>query len=506
MKQLLKVTKNFLINRFASFTNKAIKMKFKLENNVKGLKKLDRSLFKCETKLPMIKIEKSKYNEVKNMLKQFLVDLPKVTRKYSDLKEDDALSKTHKGLLLDSEKFKSFDESLNEESKSTLEKKYKFNLDEHFEYIDVKLDYEDFQYEDIIKFVLPDEILNENISAKGFSAIGHIAHFNLKSELSEYKYLIGEVLIDKVTHVKTVVNKINEIDNTYRNFEFEILAGDPDTNVTCKENKCLFKFDFKTVYWNPRLSTEHERIIDMMKKNDVVYDCFAGVGPFSIPAATKNMCIVLANDLNPNSYKFLVDNYKTNHSNNQIKKENEEKRMNRELYQEFPVRFNAFNLDAKDFIKTGVKDHLLKCLKFKLFDKYFMKSKFFVLMNLPALATEFIVAFNGLLNDHSKEIKDLLENSSIEKRKFIMESFHLSVYCYCFIKDQEDLKMTKERVLKDLDSDDLIKIEARDVRKVAPNKEMYCLEFNLPFKVLFKENIEDNLVAAKKIKLDENKF
>ncbi len=114
------------------------------------------------------------------------------------------------------------------------------------------------------------------------------------------------MLLDKLTQIKTVVNKINEIDNTYRNFSFEILAGEQKTLVRCKENGCLFEFDFANVYWNPRLSTEHERILDILHENYIVYDVFAGVGPFSIPAATKKKCIVLANDLNPNSYGKYV--------------------------------------------------------------------------------------------------------------------------------------------------------------------------------------------------------
>lgn len=119
--------------------------------------------------------------------------------------------------------------------------------------------------------------------------------------------------MDKFPQIKTVVNKVNEIDNTYRNFQFELLAGANDTNVSCKENNCEFRFDFAKVYWNPRLGTEHERVVNLLTADDIVYDVFAGVGPFSVPAiAKRNVSAVLANDLNPESYRYLVENYARN--------------------------------------------------------------------------------------------------------------------------------------------------------------------------------------------------
>ncbi len=57
---------------------------------------------------------------------------------------------------------------------------------------------------------------------------------------------------------------------------------------------------------------EHSRLIDGFVCGDVVWDVFAGVGPFAIPAAKKG-CHVWANDLNPSSYECLLHNAARNH-------------------------------------------------------------------------------------------------------------------------------------------------------------------------------------------------
>jgi len=55
------------------------------------------------------------------------------------------------------------------------------------------------------------------------------------------------------------------------------------------------------------LATEHQRLVELVKPGDVLFDVFAGVGPFAIPAAKKG-CYVHANDLNPESYRWLQHN------------------------------------------------------------------------------------------------------------------------------------------------------------------------------------------------------
>lgn len=111
----------------------------------------------------------------------------------------------------------------------------------------------------------------------------------------------------KNKHLRTVVNKLDNIDTEFRFFKMEVLAGDPDFIVDVSESNCRFKFDFSQVYWNSRLHSEHERPVKRFEEADVVADVFAGVGPFAVPAAKKG-CAVFGNDLNPNSAKYMLAN------------------------------------------------------------------------------------------------------------------------------------------------------------------------------------------------------
>ncbi|KAL1737796.1 SAM-dependent methyltransferase TRM5/TYW2-type, partial [Schizophyllum fasciatum] len=129
--------------------------------------------------------------------------------------------------------------------------------------------------------------------------------------------------------IRTVVNKLSTINAQFRFFDMELLAGDPDYEVEHHEANCVFRFDFKKVYWNSRLHTgqpppphprrppltrphpEHERLVALFEPTALVADVFAGVGPFAVPAAKKG-CAVLANDLNPDSAAWLAKNIARN--------------------------------------------------------------------------------------------------------------------------------------------------------------------------------------------------
>jgi len=44
-----------------------------------------------------------------------------------------------------------------------------------------------------------------------FESIGHIAHLNIRDELLLYKGVIGQVIMEKNPHIKTVVNKVRPL-------------------------------------------------------------------------------------------------------------------------------------------------------------------------------------------------------------------------------------------------------------------------------------------------------
>lgn len=235
-----------------------------------------------------------------------------------------------------------------------------------------------------------------------FSKVGHIVHVNLREHLYPYKKLIGEVLLDKISGCRTVVNKVQNIDNTYRNFQMEVLNGDDDMLTTVKESNCTFKFDFSKVYWNSRLSTEHERIIKKISENDVLFDIFAGVGPFSIPCARKK-CYVYANDLNPESFKWLNHNAVANKVKQQY--------------------FKSYNKDGKDFIKDVIKVHLPLHLG--------KNQNIYIVMNLPAIAVDFLSCFIGLFGPDELPI-------------FINPP---TVFVYCFAKGEDYNNIAKNLVI-----------------------------------------------------------
>ena len=245
--------------------------------------------------------------------------------------------------------------------------------------------------------------------------------------------------------VRTVVNKTDTIDNTFRFFSMETLAGDDDMVATVQENGCSFTFDFSKVYWNSRLHTEHERVVGLLEKGDTLLDVFAGVGPFSIPAAKKG-CTVYANDLNPNSYDALVKNARKNR-----------------------VSLKAFNMDGAEFLRTVIPQLIEQTLNHSSPAPTICTH---IIMNLPAIAAQFLHTFRGLFLSVPHNMRDSVSLPT--------------VHCYCFSKSQSPDKDSQETIERNLGTSlNEGTFSVTRVRQVAPNKAMMRVSFSLPQEVAY---------------------
>uniref|UniRef100_A0A671WEF1 tRNA (guanine(37)-N1)-methyltransferase n=1 Tax=Sparus aurata TaxID=8175 RepID=A0A671WEF1_SPAAU len=396
---------------------------------VRGMTSLDKEAFTQTITVPALRVPTGVLNKVVKSLKKSAIQRPGIPRVVQDKEE----SSDFRLVLLDPHKVS----STTSFSEAEAEALRSFSVSEELQHYELQLTYHNLKTEEVLEAVLPQ---GQDVTSS-FSRVGHIAHMNLRDHQLPYKNLIGQVIMDKNPGVTCVVNKTNMIDSTYRNFKMEVLAGEENMVAKVKENGVNYEFDFSRVYWNPRLSTEHQRVVQLIKPGETVFDVFAGVGPFAVPAA-RSGAKVLANDLNPESYRWLQHNCKLNKVEKKVR---------------------SFNLDGRAFIQGPVKQELPALLK--------GTAGVHVVMNLPALALEFLDAFRGLL--HQEPPCD--ENLPI-------------VHCYCFSKDDNPetdvVKRASDSIGFPLES----QCSVHFVRNVAPNKDMMCVRFKVPKEVLFSKD------------------
>ena len=391
---------------------------------VKGLTTLERQLYRQTLNVPAARILASKVGQLRSTLpRDLILSLPRVKTVLNDLADP------QKRLLLLNPDLIYISDAQEIKLVSAADvdfKKFEAEGCSH----ELIFDYTYWNSDEILRATLPDGM----DVPSSFETIGHIAHLNLRPEHEPFKYLIGAVILDKNPVIKTVINKVGSIEATFRYFQMEILAGEDLLQVEVREEGCRFVFDYSKVYWNSRLQQEHRRLVELFAKGQRVCDLFCGVGPFAIPAAKKG-CLVYANDLNPESVKYLE--------------------INREINKIPMKNLLIFNSDARDFIKQS---HMLlntsATAETLFFDHY--------IMNLPASAHEFLDAFLYLREIMANDDKDKL----------------IWVHCYVFSKiDECPIKLVETELKYELEKDSVL---SHYVRNVSPNKDMHCVSFKLP--------------------------
>ncbi|HDI75403.1 MAG: class I SAM-dependent methyltransferase family protein [Thermoprotei archaeon] len=141
-----------------------------------------------------------------------------------------------------------------------------------------------------------------------------VAIVEIPCEVEHLKYEIAEAIVKINKHVKTVLRKKSGRQGVFRIRDYEILWGDPDTEVVHKEYGYLIKLDPRKVYFSAREGTERMRIARQVRPGEVVMYMFAGVGPFAIAIAKHQPLVrkIIAAEINPDAYRYLLENIKLN--------------------------------------------------------------------------------------------------------------------------------------------------------------------------------------------------
>ena len=160
-----------------------------------------------------------------------------------------------------------------------------------------------------------ENVLSPKESEELFSAfdqIGDIIVVRIPDSLIDKKKIIGETLLDQVKTARSVFYQSSSVEGDYRTRDLEILAGEDKTETEYKEFGCRFVVDVQKAFFSPRLSTERDRIANLVQDGEVLINMFGGVGMFSIIAAKRKKCTVYNIDINPVAANLCEKNIEIN--------------------------------------------------------------------------------------------------------------------------------------------------------------------------------------------------
>ena len=121
---------------------------------------------------------------------------------------------------------------------------------------------------------------------------------------------IADAIVASDLPVETVVDRASPVEGELRVRQWNLLAGE-DAETVHREYGCAFELDLERVYFSPRLATERRRVVRQVDEGERVFDMFAGVGPFVVPAAERGAdCVGV--DLNEAAVEYLRANAERN--------------------------------------------------------------------------------------------------------------------------------------------------------------------------------------------------
>ncbi|NPA75784.1 MAG: class I SAM-dependent methyltransferase family protein [Euryarchaeota archaeon] len=141
-----------------------------------------------------------------------------------------------------------------------------------------------------------------------FDIVGDVAIIKYREEIDVEEF--AEYILKKHKNVKNVAVDYGVVGET-RVRNVKLIRGDR-TETIHREFGIRLKVDIAKVYFSPRLATERWRVVEEVQDGEVIYDMFAGCGPFSVLIAKHRDVKIYAGDINPYAIEYLKENIRLN--------------------------------------------------------------------------------------------------------------------------------------------------------------------------------------------------
>ena len=150
---------------------------------------------------------------------------------------------------------------------------------------------------------------------RGFQTLGKVIILKLNPKLLNKKDIITQAYLDLLPKMRAAYQNTGRIVGTYREPEnIEFIMGKDDPIVEHKEHGIIYRFDITKIMFSKGNINERKHLATLVKNGEIIVDMFAGIGYFSLPIAKhSDVERIYSIELNPESYKFFVENIKLNH-------------------------------------------------------------------------------------------------------------------------------------------------------------------------------------------------
>ena len=168
------------------------------------------------------------------------------------------------------------------------------------------------RYKDFLRSKLGDVVSSDITLPSGFHLVGHVALVHLNLNTMRYASLISEKTLEYDQRILSVAVKAGPTVGTTRLPSYELVAGDSNTITTHIEGGVKFRLDPLRLTFSGGNRRERTRLSECVEDGEMVVDMFACVGQFSLHIAKGANVKVIAIEINPDAYRFLLENIKLN--------------------------------------------------------------------------------------------------------------------------------------------------------------------------------------------------